>query len=119
MIEMEQSALWVICTPISIYMYIDCTLTLVLNSFWEMYKYICIYCNFKNTYQLLNLRALDIFCVEFQSYPLKFHKNIFPIHWKISFLYNIEILRALRFKNIMFCENFTNAKHTDSQDIDY
>ena len=69
---------------------------------------------FKNTYELLNLRALKfspvnkihifqcmgkIFCVEFQRYPLKFTQNIFPIHWKIWFLYNIEILRALRFKS--------------------
>ena len=26
-------------------------------------------------------------------------QNILPIHWKIRFLYNIEILRALRFKS--------------------
>ena len=26
-------------------------------------------------------------------------QNILPIHWKIQFLYNIEILRALRFKS--------------------
>ena len=71
--------------------------------------------HFKNTYELLNLRAFKfsplnkiyhfqcmgkIFCVEFQRYPLKFHtQNILPLHWKIWFLYNIEILRALRFKS--------------------
>ena len=26
-------------------------------------------------------------------------QNIFPIHWKVWFLYNIEILRALKFKS--------------------
>ena len=50
---------------------------------------------FKNTYELLSLRALKIsmlyknrtfqcmgkiFCVEFQRVPLKFHTNILPIH---------------------------------------
>ena len=69
---------------------------------------------FKNTLELLNLRALKIspvnkihifqcldkiFCVEFQRYPLKFHKNILPKHWKMWLLYNIEILRAHRFKS--------------------
>ena len=64
--------------------------------------------------ELLNLRALKfspvnkinifqcmdkIFCGEFQRYPLKFHTNILPIHWKISFLYNTDILGALRFKS--------------------
>ena len=59
---------------------------------------------FKNTYELLDIRALqyspvskihifqcmgEIFCVEFQRYPL--------IH--VGFLCNIEILRALRFKS--------------------
>ena len=71
--------------------------------------------DFKNTYVLLNLRALKfshankidifqcmgkIFCVEFQRYPLKRStQNILPIHWKMWFLCNIEILRALRFKS--------------------
>ena len=79
---------------------------------------------FKNTYELLNLRALQfslvnkihifqcmgkIFCMEFQRYPLKFHtkylthwnsiQNIWPIYWKIWFLYNSDILRAPRFKS--------------------
>ena len=39
-----------------------------------------------------------VFCVEFQRYPNS-TQNILPIHWKIWFLYNIEILRALRFKS--------------------
>ena len=70
---------------------------------------------FKNTYELLNLRALNfspankihkfqcmgmIFCVEFQRYPWNSTQNILPIHWKIWLLYNIEILRALRFKSL-------------------
>ena len=69
---------------------------------------------FKNTYELLNLRVLKflptdkiyifqcmvkIFCVDFQRYPLKFHTNLLPMHWKIWFLYDIEISRALRFKS--------------------
>ena len=70
--------------------------------------------HFKNTYELLNLRALKfshvnticifqcmgkIFCVEFQRYLWNSTQNILHIHWKISFLYNMDILRALRFKS--------------------
>ena len=70
--------------------------------------------SFKNTYELLNLRALKfspvnkihifqcmgtIFCVEFQRVPLKFHTKYLPTLWKMPFLYNVEILRALRFKS--------------------
>ena len=41
-----------------------------------------------------------IFCVEFQRYPFwNSTQNILPMHWKIWFLYNFEILRALRFKS--------------------
>ena len=69
---------------------------------------------FKNTYELLNLRALKcspvnkihifqcmgkIFCVEFQRYPLKFHTKYLTHTLKDIFLYNNEILRALRFKS--------------------
>ena len=69
---------------------------------------------FKKTYELLNLRALKIspvnkihifqcmgkiFCAEFQRYPWNSTQNILPIHWKVRFLYNIGILRALRFKS--------------------
>ena len=58
---------------------------------------------FKNKFELLNLRSLKfstankinifqcmgkIFCVEFQRVP---------IHWKIQFLYDVEIFRALGF----------------------
>ena len=68
----------------------------------------------KNAYELLNLRALKfpyvnkihsfqwmgkIFCVEFQRYLWNSAQNILPIHWKIEFLCNFEILRALRFKS--------------------
>ena len=42
--------------------------------------------HFKNTYELFNLRALKISPVR-------------KIHWKIRFLYNTEILRALRLKS--------------------
>ena len=70
--------------------------------------------HFKNTYELLNLTALKfspvnkihifqcmgkIFCVEFQRYPLQFHTKYLTHILKIRFLYNIEILRALRFKS--------------------
>ena len=86
--------------------------------------------HFKNTYELLNVRALKfstvnkinifqcmgkIFCVEFQRYPLNSTQNILPIHWKIWFLYNIEILRVLRFKSLYEflkrppCHLLTNA----------
>ena len=69
---------------------------------------------FKNNYELLNLRVLKysyvnkihifqcmskIFCVKFQRYLWNSTQNISPIHWKIWFLYNMEILRALRFKS--------------------
>ena len=40
-----------------------------------------------------------IFCVEFQSVPLKFHKNILLMHWKMQFSYTVKILVSLRFKN--------------------
>ena len=68
----------------------------------------------KNAYELLNLRALKfspvnkiyifqcmgkIFGVEFQRYLSNSTQNIIPIHWKIWFLYNIEIWRALRFRS--------------------
>ena len=72
---------------------------------------------FKNTYELLNLRALKfshvnkihifqymgkIFCVEFQRYRLKFHTIYLThcIHWKKRLLYNIEVLRALESLNV-------------------
>ena len=69
---------------------------------------------FKNTYELLNLRALKfspvnktrifqcmgkIFWVEFQRYPLKFHTKYLTHTLKDVILYNIEILRAVRFKS--------------------
>ena len=70
---------------------------------------------FKKTYELLNLRALKIspvnkihifqcmgkiFCVEFQRYPLKFHTKYLTHTLKDTILYNIGILRALRFKSL-------------------
>ena len=69
---------------------------------------------FKNTNELLNLRALNfspaqkmhnfqsmrkIFWVEFQRVPLKFHTKYLTHTLKMHFLYNYEILRALRFKS--------------------
>ena len=69
---------------------------------------------FKNTYELLNLRALKfspvnkihfvqcmskIFWVEFQRYPLKFHTKYLTHTLKDMVLYNIEILRTLGFKS--------------------
>ena len=41
----------------------------------------------------------EIFCVEFQSYPLKFHTKYLTHTLKDMILYNIEILRAHRFKS--------------------
>ena len=67
---------------------------------WQDSPYITFKGRFKNTYKLLNLGALtfspvnkihifqcmgEIFCVEFQRYPFKFHKNIFTMHWNIWF----------------------------------
>ena len=66
----------------------------------------------KNAYELINLAALKfspankirifqcmgkIFCVEFQSVPLKFHTRYLTHIMKDEFLYNVEILRAGRF----------------------
>ena len=69
--------------------------------------------HFKNTYELLNLRALKfspvnkirifqcmgmIFCVEFQRYPLKFHTKYLTHTLKVV-TFKQQILRALRFKS--------------------
>ena len=69
---------------------------------------------FKNTYELLNLRALKIsmlhknhifqcmgkiFCVEFQRVPLKFHTKYLAHTSKDVDLFTGENLRALRFKS--------------------
>ena len=40
-----------------------------------------------------------IFCVKFQKYPLKFHTKYLNHTLKDVILYNIEILRAIRFKS--------------------
>ena len=60
---------------------------------WQDSPYITLKRRFKNTYKLLNLGALtfspvnkihifqcmgEIFCVEFQRYPFKFHKISYP-----------------------------------------
>ena len=70
--------------------------------------------HFKSIYELLNLRALqfspvnkihifqctgEIFVAEFKGTLWNSTQNILPIHWKIRFLYSIEILRALMFKS--------------------
>ena len=69
--------------------------------------------HFKNAYELLNLRALKFspvneiqcnvwvryFVWNFKGTLWNSTQNILPVHWKIWFLYNIEILRALRFKS--------------------
>ena len=69
---------------------------------------------FKNTYELLNLRAHKfsyvnkinifqcmgkIFVWNFKGTLWNSTQNILPIHWKIWFLCKIEISRALRFKS--------------------
>ena len=71
--------------------------------------------HFKNTYELLNLRALKFsrineicifqcigkifFVWNFKGTLWNSTKNISPIYWKVWFLYNIEISRALRIKS--------------------
>ena len=80
-----------------------------MDRFWTLWLQGC----FKNTYELLNLRALNfslvnkihifqcmcqIFCVEFQRYPLKFHTKYRTHTLKDMILKNIELLRVLRFK---------------------
>ena len=77
--------------------------------------------HFKNTYELLYLRAVTfslvneihifqcmgkIVCVEFIRVPLKFHTKYLIHTWKTCFLYNTEILRPLRFKS-----SYTFLKH--------
>ena len=69
---------------------------------------------FKNNYELLNQRALicscvnkihifqcmvKIFCVEFQRVSLKFHTKYLSHTLKVMIWYNVEILRAFRFKS--------------------
>ena len=57
---------------------------------------------FKNTYELLNLRALEFSPVDKISIKGTLWNStqyILPIHWEIWFLYTIEILRGLRFKS--------------------
>ena len=70
--------------------------------------------HFKNTYELLNLRALKfshankilifqcvgkIFVWNFKGTLWNSTQNILPIHWKMWLLYKIKILGALRFKS--------------------
>ena len=74
---------------------------------WDVCQYVRGY--FKNTYELLNLRALKfspvdkiyifqcmgkIFCVEFQRYPLKFHSKYFTHTLK-----DIDIIHRWKFKS--------------------
>ena len=75
----------------------------------------CVYTySFKNTYELLNLRALKFWPVKkstsfnvwaryfvgnFKGTLRHSTENIFSIHWKVWFLYIIKILRALRFNS--------------------
>ena len=91
------------------------------NDYWlrqslecEMFSWSWSRGHFKNTYKLLNLRAhkfspvnkIYIFkCVgryfvwNFKGTLWNSTQNALPIHWKIWFLDNIEVLRALRFKS--------------------
>ena len=71
--------------------------------------------HFKIAHELLNLRALKFLTVNkihifhnlwiryfvrnFKGYLWNSPQIIIPIHWKIRLLYNVEILRALRFKS--------------------
>ena len=81
---------------------------------WNLYSHMsCTWGYFKNAYELFNLRALKfspvnkihkiqcmskIFCVDFEEYLWNSTQNILPTHWKMQFLHNVEILRALRFE---------------------
>ena len=64
-------------------------------------------CSFRLGLNVLNLRALKfssmnkiyIFQCMGKIFLWNSAQNIFPIHWKIWFLYNTEILKALRFKS--------------------
>ena len=81
----------------------------------------------KNTYELLNVRALKFshvnkstsFIVWVKCFMWNFKctlwnstQNNLPIHWKTSFLYKIEILRALRFES-----SYTFLKHPPGNDM--
>ena len=80
-------------------------------------------------HELLNLRALKIstlhknrifqcmgmiFCVEFQSYPLKFHTKYLTIYQKMCILYAVENIRALRFKAHTCFWNAPWQHHTEA-----
>ena len=58
---------------------------------------------FKNTYELLNPRALKFSLVNkihiFHCMGKIFYVEFPRVQWKVCFLYNIKILRALRFKS--------------------
>ena len=83
---------------------------------------------FKNTYEFLNLRALKlsplnkinifqcmgkIFVWNFKGTLWNSTQNILPIYWKIWFLYNTEISRALIFKSPYM--HFWNAPQATSR----
>ena len=70
--------------------------------------------HFKNTYELLNVWALNFhmwikstsfnvwvkyFVCNFKGNLWNSTQNILPIHWKMWSLYNIKILRAFRFES--------------------
>ena len=78
-----------------------------LPSVWRNY-----WGRFKNAFKLLNLRALKFspanisfnvwvryFVWNFKGYLWNSTQNILPIHWKMRFLYRVDILKALRFKS--------------------
>ena len=64
----------------------------------------------KNIYELLNFHLwiksisfkvwVRYFLLNFKGTLWNFTQNILPIHWKIWFSYNIEILRAFRFMSL-------------------
>ena len=69
---------------------------------------------FKKAYKLLNRRAFKFYLIikcpsfnvwvryfvwNFKVYLWNSTQNISPIHWKIWFLYNVKILRAVGFKS--------------------
>ena len=87
---------------------------------------------FKNTYELLNPRALKIsmlhkncisqcmgkiFCMEFQREPLKFHTKYLIHTLKDVLLFTGEILRALRFRSsqdFLKCPPVTFRSHKEN-----
>ena len=79
--------------------------TLITIIFWGAFKSTFINLKAPKFYRFTKIFTFhcmgEIFCVEFGS--LKSYTIIKLIHWKISVLFNVEILRAFRFKSSYTC----------------